>query len=92
MQLNVLKLPETSTLVPKYVGVLVLVINCFVLSASVGGCADCKNTHRADSIKFAIAQRPKAVLNFKNKKEKLYKTNLAMWFYNICEIERRTPK
>ena len=59
---------------PKYVEVLVLVMNCV---AYVGEYTDCKNTHGADSIKCAIAQPAKSVCNYKNTKEKLYKTNLA---------------
>jgi len=60
--------------VTKHVGVLVLLVNCIVLSTFVVGYSDGKNTHRADSIKFAIAQQAQAVCNFKNIKEKLYKT------------------
>jgi len=52
-------------------------MNCVVLSAFVGGYTDCKNTHGADSIKCAFAQQAKNVCNYKDTKEKIYKTNLA---------------
>jgi hypothetical protein len=40
-----LQLPEDDTLVPKHVGVLIIVMNCILLSAFVGGYTDCKNMH-----------------------------------------------
>jgi hypothetical protein len=78
--------------VPKHVGILVLIVSCITLSVFVGWYTDCKNTHVADTTKFAIAKRAKAVCNVKNTKEKLHKTNVAMWFNKVREIERRTPK
>jgi hypothetical protein len=31
--------------VPKHVGILIIVMNCILLSAFVGGYSDCKNMH-----------------------------------------------
>jgi hypothetical protein len=35
----------------KRVGVLIIVMNCVLLSAFVGGCTDCKNMHGMNNIK-----------------------------------------
>jgi hypothetical protein len=45
--------------------------------------------HGMSNIQFANAGQAKAVYNYKNTKEKLYKTNAAIWFNEICKIEGR---
>jgi hypothetical protein len=37
-----------------------------------------------NNIKYADVQQAKAVYNYKNTKERLYKTNTAIWFNIIC--------
>jgi hypothetical protein len=65
--------------VPKRVGVLVSVMNCNLLNEYVGGYTDCTNTHGMTNIKFANARQANAVYEHKNAKEKLCKTNAAVW-------------
>jgi hypothetical protein len=43
-------LPDDGSSVPKYVGVLTLVMNCILLCAFVGWRCDCKNRHSASGI------------------------------------------
>jgi hypothetical protein len=38
--------------VPKHVEVLIIVMNCILLSAFVGGYIDCKNMHGMNNIKY----------------------------------------
>jgi len=38
------------------------------------------------NMKFANAQQAKAAYNYKTTKEKLYKTNVALWFNNSHEL------
>jgi hypothetical protein len=37
---------------PKHVGILIIVMNCILLSALFGGCIDCKNMHGMNNVKF----------------------------------------
>jgi hypothetical protein len=43
------------------------------------------------NIKFTNARQAKAVYKYKNSKEKLCKTNAAVWLNKICKTERLTP-
>jgi hypothetical protein len=47
------------------------------------------NTHNT---KFAKAQQAQVTNNFKNIKEKLLKTNAAIWFNKICKNHQPAPK
>jgi hypothetical protein len=34
---------------PKHAGFLIIIVNCILLSAFIGGCVDCKNMHSVNS-------------------------------------------
>ena len=41
--------------------------------------------------KFANAQQAKQIYQYKNIKEKLYKTNAAIWYNKTCRQKRLMP-
>jgi hypothetical protein len=45
-----------------------------------------------DNFKITDAQQADMSNNFKNGKQKLLKTNAAIWFNKICRINQLTPK
>jgi hypothetical protein len=48
--------------------------------------------HGEDSVKIVSAQQAKVVKNYRNIKEKLHKTNSAIWFNKVCKLEQLSPK
>jgi hypothetical protein len=44
------------------------------------------------TIKYVNAQQAKIVRSFTNTKNKLLKTNAAIWFNKICRSHQLTPK
>jgi hypothetical protein len=48
--------------------------------------------HGLDNLKIIDAQQAKMSNSFKNAKQKLLKTNAAIWFNKICRINQLTPK
>jgi len=38
------------------------------------------------NVKFVNAQHAKQTYQYKNTKEKLYKTNVAIWYNKICTV------
>jgi hypothetical protein len=42
-------------------------------------------------VKFASAQQAKHMFQYKNTKEKLYKTNAAIWYNKTCRQKHLTP-
>jgi hypothetical protein len=48
--------------------------------------------HGQQNIKFVNAQQAKQVYRYKNAKEKLYKTNAAIWYNKTCRPKQLTPE
>jgi len=46
--------------------------------------------HGSRNANFAIAQQANKYINTKNKKEKLYKTNAAIWYNKTCRQISKT--
>jgi hypothetical protein len=44
-----------------------------------------------ENVKIINAQRAKGTYEYKNIKEKLWKTNVAIWFSKFCKIRQITP-
>jgi hypothetical protein len=44
------------------------------------------------NVKFASAQQAQQISQYKNTKEKLHKTNAAIWFNKACKYKQLTPK
>jgi uncharacterized membrane protein len=64
-----------------------LVINCillYVIKSIFWLYVYCKNMHGMSNIKSANPHSGKDAYNYKNTKQKLYKTNTAMWFNKLC--------
>ena len=55
-------------------------------------CIDLKKIQWMGNFKIIDAQVAKMINNFKNAKQKLLKTNAAMWFNQICRLNQLTPK
>jgi hypothetical protein len=45
-----------------------------------------------NNIKFVIARQAKEVYQYKNIKEKLHRTNAAIWYNKLCRQLQLTPK
>jgi hypothetical protein len=52
---------------------------------------DNRTTHGISNVKLISAQQGREINNYKNTKEKLLKTNAAIWFNKICKIDQLTP-
>ena len=46
----------------------------------------------ADNILFVVARQAKDVYQYKNIKEKLHRTNAAIWYNKLCRQIQLTPK
>jgi hypothetical protein len=44
-----------------------------------------------NNIKFVIARQEKEVYHYKNTKEKLHRTNAAVWYNKLCQQLQLTP-
>jgi hypothetical protein len=44
------------------------------------------------SVKFVNAKQARKICEYKNTKEKLLKTNTAIWFNKICKLHHLTQK
>jgi hypothetical protein len=47
--------------------------------------------HGQQNIKFITAQKARQIYKYKNIKEKLHKTNAAIWFNKTCKHKQLTP-
>jgi hypothetical protein len=47
--------------------------------------------HSQQNIKFVSAQQAKQIYQYRNTKEKLHKTNAAVWFNKACKYKQLTP-
>jgi hypothetical protein len=47
--------------------------------------------HGEYNVKFSDAQQAKTIYKFQRLKEKIHKTNAAIWFNKICRTEQLTP-
>jgi hypothetical protein len=47
--------------------------------------------HVPENVKFVNVQQAKQIYQYKNTKEKLYKTNAAIWYNKTCRQKYRTP-
>jgi hypothetical protein len=43
------------------------------------------------NVKFASAKQAKETYQYRNTKEKLYKTNAVIWYNKICRKKQLTP-
>jgi hypothetical protein len=48
--------------------------------------------HGHQNIKFTNAQQAQPIYKYGNTKEKLHKTNAAIWFNKTCKYKQLTPK
>jgi len=53
---------------------------------------DLINAGKMEHIKIIKAQQAKATYTYKNTKERLPKTNTAIWFDKTCQSNQLTPK
>jgi hypothetical protein len=53
---------------------------------------DLINAWKMEHIKMIKAQQAKATYTYKNTKERLLKTNTAIWFDKMCRSNQLTPK
>jgi len=47
--------------------------------------------HRPLNVKFSIAKQAKEIYQYRNSKEKLYKTNAAIWYNKISREKQLAP-
>ena len=47
--------------------------------------------HGHMNVKFVNAKQAKEIYQYKNTKEKLYKTNVAVWYNKICREKQLKP-
>jgi hypothetical protein len=48
--------------------------------------------HGQQNIKFTNAQQAQPIYKYRNTKEKLHKTNAAIWFSKACKFKQLIPK
>jgi hypothetical protein len=48
--------------------------------------------HGEYKVKFIDAQQDKTIHKFQRIKEKIHKTNAAIWFNKLCKMEQLTPR